>query len=159
MPANAPASAADDLRLRCEVRTLSIGAETGDVTVPVTAPANALALQVKATVVGRAPDPNLANNVWEMPIALIRRFDLRVTYPAGNVLPLGEDVFVTLRVRNEGPSAARNVIVTSQIKGAVSYGTQARINGEMDDIDNPRCTMVSYNKNDAVADQVAKATW
>ena len=102
----------------CNVGTLAAGA---GVTMTVNFTSNfAVDVNDTATVTSSTPDPNLANNTATGRVSFIGVADLALTKTgAPGPVTAGTNLTYTLRVQNNGPSAAPNVVLTDFLPAEV----------------------------------------
>ena len=102
--------------------SLGVVAAGGRATITVTVTSsNQVDVNDTATVTSSTPDPNTANNSAEGVVHFVGSADLSITkLSTPNPVVAGTNVTYTIRVMNNGPSAALNVVVTDTLPGQVS---------------------------------------
>jgi uncharacterized repeat protein (TIGR01451 family) len=110
---------AGDASVTCTRPLLATSSTAPDITIEVTAPAQAAALTNTATVTSVTPDPDLTDNTASAStgVTAVADLALRKTGPASAVA--GSEITYTVEVDNAGPSDAVDVSVTDTLPAGV----------------------------------------
>jgi len=111
--------------LNCQVGNLAAASttQTGRVTLTYTVTANdGMNIDDVATASSPTPDPNLTNNKAEVNLTVTALADLGLTKngPATAIAGVPNGISWTLQVKNTGPSAATNVVITDDVPAGVT---------------------------------------
>lgn len=111
--------------LKCQVGNLAAASttQTGRVTLTYTVTANdGQNIDDVATASSPTPDPNYSNNKAEVNLTVTALADLALTKvgPATAIAGVPNGISWTLHVKNSGPSAATNVVITDDVPAGVT---------------------------------------
>jgi large repetitive protein len=123
-------------QVRCALGDLGAGS-TATVTVTATVVATATGSLVNtAKATSTTPDPDPSNNTGRTTDDITTSADLAITKTAQPVpVQAGKPVTYTLKITNNGPSAAKSVTVTDPVPAPLKYASSTASQGECDQAD------------------------